>query len=381
MAKKKKAKPISEQSLEEVMSGLAAKAPSITFRPASEVVTSYSLRRRFGIPRLDIGLRGGIPAGTLNQIFGPEGSGKDYLVNLMIAEVQRAYGDDAAVFIASFGYKMDRTAMLMAEVHMEPSPELAAQGITPDSPGYEDLLVPKGQIYNLEVKKLAEEGHPAEAILEAVLACVECGKFQLGIINELPAAETGYHKRASLLDDARPASLASLLADFQRKYYNAMKVLPDNETTVMVINQVRANMGAQGPYAKKTSETGGFALKHLKAADIHIKPVGTLKNKAGTAILGKEIAWKVQKGKCGLSEGAEGKFQFHYYQGADRIRDLVEAAVEYNLMARGGAYYYYDDTKFLGMGNAREYFSDEEKFNTLYTAVLEAAGLKGIRYK
>ena len=261
------------QSLDSVMAGLQAKLPGVVFRPASEVVTSYNLRRRFGIPRLDIGLRGGIPAGTLNQLFGPEGSGKDYLANRMIAEVQESYGDDAAIFIASFGYKMDRTAMLMAGVHMEPSAELAEQGITPDSPGYEDLLVPKGKIYNLEVKKLVDEGHPAEAILEAVLACVECGKFQLGIINELPAAETGFHKKASLLDDARPASLASLMADFQRKYYNAMKVLPENDTTVMVINQVRANMGASGPYAKKTSETGGFALKHLKAADIHIKPI------------------------------------------------------------------------------------------------------------
>jgi len=379
MVAKKKKRGSDPIPLDDVLEQIAAKTKGVKFRPADEVVTSYSLRRRFGIPRLDIGLRGGIPAGTLNQLFGPEGSGKDYLANRMIAEVQEAYGDEAAIFIASFGYKLDRTAMLMAGVHMEPSEDLASLGITPDDPQYKDQLVPKGKIINLELKEMTDEKHPAEAILEAVLACVECGRFQLGIINELPAAETGYHKQSSLLDTTRPAALASLMADFQRKFYNAMKVLPNNETTVMVINQVRANMSATGPYAKKTSETGGFALKHLKAADIHIRPIGTLKE--GPTVIGKDIGWKVQKGKCGLSEGAEGSFNFLYYMGADLIRDLVDAAVEYNLILRKGAYYYFGDQSFQGLNGLREYLSDKDIYDQLYTAVLAAAGLASIRYK
>jgi hypothetical protein len=298
----------------------------------------------------------------------------------MIAELQKTYGDDTKVFIASFGYKMDRTAMLLAGVHMAPTPDLAEMGITADHSRYGPQIVQKGHITFLDLDQIDTQKHPAEAVLEAVLSCVRSGVFQLGIINELPAAETGYHKQASLLQDARVASLASLMADFQRKFYNAMKSKADNETTIMVINQVRANMRAQGPYSKQTSETGGFALKHLKAADVHIKPVGRVKN-PNDKVIGKEIGWKIEKGKCGLSEGAEGSFEYLYETGADIALDILKCAVQSNIMAQAGSYYYLADEKFQGKAAVKEYLSEPENLNAMYAAIMAANDLDKIRYK
>ena len=371
MAKKKKSK--APPTFDQVMASIQATTDGVSFLPASEVATSYSLRRKFGIPKLDIGLRGGLPAGTLSQLFGPDGIGKDYLANKAIANVQNAYQEEAAVFIASFGYKMDRGAMYLAGVQMPGVPgEFNGQ--------YDHLMNQVGQLVTLEVDDSTTSKFPAEAVLEGVLACVRSGRFQLGIINELPAAETSFHKRVSLLESARHASLASLIADFQRKFYNAMKAIPNNETTVLVINQVRANMNAQGPYSKKTSETGGFALKHLKAADIHLRHAGKIKNKKGDVVLGKEVAWQISKGKCGLSEGAEGSYDFLYYRGADILKDLIDLGQEYGIVTRAGPYYYIGDLKFLGLDKFKEYLQQDDNALAIEQAVYAAAELGHVRY-
>jgi len=100
-------------SVQEDMGGAARIVPLHTVR------TPYDIRRPTGISDLDQRMNGGFPAGTLNQIFGADGSGKDLLTNHIIAENQRIHGDKANAFWMSFGYLPDIPFMRMCGVQIE----------------------------------------------------------------------------------------------------------------------------------------------------------------------------------------------------------------------------------------------------------------------
>lgn len=378
---KKKGKPEKKQSLTE---RLAARAgTSISFKPAAEVVSPYALRRPTGILSLDLDLRGGVPAGTVMQIYGPEGAGKDYIFNSMAAQVQENYSRDSKIFVSSFGYSWDKTAMLMAGMYLPYTTDLADEGIDIDHPKYSKFLKRVGDIINIEFDPETfdpdDDFGPAEAVLAGVVACVETGEFQLGIINELPAAETQWHHEAELGDDTRVGALAKLLADFQRKYYYAMKTVQNNGTTLVVTNQVRANIGAK--YGKKTTEPCGFALKHLKAVDLHIRSGQRVKR--GEKVIGKMVHYEIAKGKCGLSEGGSGEYAFLFYEGADRLLDLIQVSVKLETLHKSGAWYSLPDGTRLGQGmDAVKAFLTEypDMVKELRAQAYALHGLSGIRF-
>lgn len=70
---------------------------------ASDVWQPFHIRRPTGITSIDIAMGGGFPAGTINQIFGSDGKGKNLVVDHTIAMVQSVYGEDSNIAFASFG--------------------------------------------------------------------------------------------------------------------------------------------------------------------------------------------------------------------------------------------------------------------------------------
>jgi len=382
MAKKKTKKEKPSELVEKLRARMKGKAE---FRTAAEVAPTYSLRRPFGIPSLDIDLRGGMPAGTVAQMYGKDGSGKNYLTNCAIKKLQDNYGDAAKVFILSFGYEIDKTAMLMAGVHMPYTKDIKEAGIKEDDPKYAHLFEPKGELIIISTgMDKRSKSHPAESMMEAVLACVETGEFQLGIVDEMPAAMTA-HSRAikHFGDKGQPGGVASLLSDFQRNYHRAMEEVTGNETNLVIINQMRARIGrGQGP---TTTQGLGWALRHLKAVDIHLKPVGQLK--VAEQKIGKRIHYLVDKGKCGLSEGGEGEYNFLFYHGADIHFDILNLGADLGVIEkRGTSYYYFHDVdgevqKVQGLSQFKNYCDENpDALQYFYDQVMVAAGLSGVRY-
>lgn len=310
----------------------------------SEVVTPFETRLPTGILSLDTALKGGFPAGSLNQLFGPDGVGKDYLTNLTIAEVQKKYGDDANIFWMSFGYKPDKEFMRMAGIQIERSDEeLLTMGVNPEEATKEQRGQSLGNLLFIDVADTASsEEQPAETLLNAVLSLVKSNKFHLGIVNELGSGETRDNVVKSLGKDPKVATWASLMTQFCQKFYSAIRVVKDgeaNKTCIIVVNPVRANMNMMSAKFNPYSQGGGYALKHAKAVDLHLKPAGFIRSgKEGK--VGKEIAWKIMKGKHGISEGAEGKYAFYFHKGVDLVADLANTAKAYGTVRNVGRYYY-----------------------------------------
>ena len=346
----------------------------------------YVIRRPLGVMSIDRDLKGGLPGGTMVQIFGPEGAGKDYLSNLAMAENQKKYGDKSNIFWQSFGYKPDLPFMRLCGVQIaKTDEELLEEGVNPEEATEAQRGKTVGNILFIDVAKKGME-HPAESLLSVAVELIRSNKFQIGVINELGSGETKDNVKKKLNEEARMATFASLMADFCRKFYSAMRIPGDdgrpNETTVVMINPVRANLNAFS--FDKYTQGSGHALKHAKAIDLHLDKMGFIKEsrKGKQVKVGKKIKWRIAKGKHGISEGAEGEYHFYFagmkdFFGIDTLVDLVNVAKAEGVVFNKGRYWYildYEDKIEGGIDGVVSLVRERpELLEEIRTAVLEKA--------
>ena len=323
---KKKDEPVAPPTLTERLAKRLGKSVQIT--ELRDVQTPFATRRGTGITSMDIDLGGGLPAGSLHQVFGPEGAGKDYLTNLMIAELQRIYGEDTKVAWLSFGYWPDRSHFKLAGVD--------------ENVGHLDVI-------HLGDGDMALEA-PTEALLESILEVIREGSYQLVVLNEVASGETKDDMAKQLGVNRKMANLATLISQFCQKFYSAIREKDvdgnPNATTLVVILPARANMDANTSKWQPYSQTAGHALKHAKAVDIELMPGGFVNvervvvgGKKKKTHVGKMIRWHIRKGKHGISEGAEGVLNFIFHRGIDLELDLLNSGMAYGTITRGGSSY------------------------------------------
>lgn len=367
-------------------------------RRASQASTSHLLRRPTGIPDLDIfGLGGGWPAGALCVVTGPDGAGKDYIINCSIREAQRNYGDKAKIAIFSTEFPYDkRFAREVCGVEVAfTDEELDELDSTRTAQGLPALTDEERVVYKNEIGEIVLiQGVIADHGLDIVLRFLESGAFQLIAINSLGVFETAAKEGTDSLEEhAAQSSEAQLLSRFMPKMFMHLnRPLPDgsrNETSLLAANQVRANRdmprmrpGMPVPaHMKYQPGSGSKALAHGKAIDVILHKGSVLLDKETDppTNLGRTINWEILKGKLGTHDGLRGSYNFYYDGGADLWDNLLSTATRLEVIDQAGAWYSYQEEdgshafRVQGGDNARLALQDPEVYRSVYAACLKAA--------
>lgn len=310
---------------------------------ANEVPNSYFLRRPCGITQLDIDTGGGLPAGGLSYISGPENAGKSFLLFKYFAMHQRLYGESATIAYAPTEGGIDYWFMRKCGVIVSiPDANIEQQNEYRVSRG-----LPK--FTKEEIKELKQQvgtftpviATSTEELLDTVLMLVDSKLYGIVAVDSISAAiPEAEAKLESLEDNPQQAANASLLTRFLLHYFPMTAGIEGvNETTLIFTAQVRSNRKKQEAVAfmqkfiKDWTPTGAWAARHGKLLDVVIW--GGAKDKDNSSVegkkivVGKELNWEISKGKAGTHDGITGQVDFTYANLTDDLRSIVTAGIKY----------------------------------------------------
>lgn len=312
------AKDETKLPLKEMVRQINKKLGYEAVRVGSKANTSYIYRRPSGIFSIDLATGGGLPVGTMVEIAGPEGAGKNLLADLYIAQSQQIFGDEFNCAILTAEYKYDKLRARQNGVDIALTDEEileleASEGLPLEDSEKAALQTQTGEFY------LVEEG-PAEVLLETLLALMGSGEIQLVIIDSLANLIPDEEIKKSLDESAQLAARASMLTRFMQR---AHPLLGCNKMLVIALNQVRAPIGYTGPsrYIPQYKLSEPFAIRHGIAGRIEISSGAAIKE--ADVKVGKELRWHISKGKAGFHEGPYGIIRYKYDTGIDFEEDFV----------------------------------------------------------
>lgn len=400
----------------------------VVMQRGSQMAGRFDLRRRCGIPSLDIATGGGLPCG-LNQVDGLDGTGKNLLVYHYFAKTQRVYKGDTRIFMLCMEFPFDKMFAWKVGFKVPFSDEEVGIEQRRRREKNEPPLTKK------EIEALQDDTDlgdfvllrgAAEGNLEAVVRLIASNQCQLGAIDSWDSMLTAPEDETPLGEDPRIASPASIQTRWMKKVQKAMaprKLCPtpgcwspniefkktanggwgyycpcgwkghdpymeENETTIIGIRQVRANLHKMGMHSRDWKVGGSHALKHGKLVDIQLRPGEQLKDKQGNRI-GKEINWEITKGKAGTHEGKTGTFKYYFEPPEiDVDLDMFGYCVAEGIITKAGSGNYSIDPqdlgdkqyKFKGQGEVLEALEiDPELKNLLWKLMLRKADLTHIR--
>ena len=255
---------------------------------------------------LDIALGiGGLPKGRIVEIYGPESSGKTTMTLQAIAQCQKAGGT---------------CAFIDAEHALDPQ---YARKLGVD---IDNLLV-------------SQPDHGEQA-LEIADMLVRSGAIDLIVVDSV-AALTPRAEIEGEMGDSHMGLQARLMSQALRKITGNAK---RSNCMVIFINQIRMKIGVM--FGSPETTTGGNALKFYASVRLDIRRVGQVKE--GDEIIGSETKVKVVKNKM-APPFKEALFQILYGKGVNHLGELVDLAVQQNIVQKAGAWYSYQGDK-IGQG-------------------------------
>jgi recombination protein RecA len=283
---------------------------------------------------LDIALGiGGIPKGRIVEIYGPESSGKTTLTLHAIAECQKAGGT---------------AAFIDAEHALDPK--------------YAGLI---GVNCNELVLSQPDTGEQA---LEITDLLIRSGSVDLIVIDSV-AALTPKAEIEGDMGDSHMGLQARLMSQALRKITSNVK---KSNCTIIFINQLRMKIGVM--FGNPETTTGGNALKFYSSVRLDIRRTGAIKN--GDEIIGNETRVKVVKNKV-APPLKEARFQILFNKGINRTGELLDLAVEHDIVDKAGAWYSYDKKK-IGQGKQKtiEYLESNSEICKVITDKVLAISFK-----
>ena len=261
---------------------------------------------------LDIG---GVPKGRIIEIYGPESSGKTTLALHIVAEAQKKGGE---------------VAFVDAEHALDPT-YAAAIGVDIDS-------------------MLVSQPDTGEQALEITDALVRSGAVDVVVVDSV-AALTPRAEIEGEMGDTFVGLQARLMSQALRKL--AGNIAKTN-CVVIFINQLRMKIGVM--YGNPETTTGGNALKFYASVRIDIRRIEAIKN--GTEIIGNRTRAKIVKNKV-APPFKEAVFDIMYGEGISKWGELVDMAVQLDLIQKSGSWFSIGDERIgQGRDNARKYLME-----------------------
>src|SRR6266568_5791285 len=276
--------------------------------PVSVISTgSISLDAALGV--------GGFPRGRINEIFGPESSGKTTVALQVLPDAQKAAG---------------MSAFIDVEHALDP---IYARKLGVD---VDNLLVSQPDY--------------AEQALEITNALIASGSIDVLVVDSV-AALVPKSELDGEMGDSHMGVQARLMSQALRKLTGSVS---KSNTCLIFINQIREKIGVM--FGNPETTTGGRALKFYSSIRLDIRRIAAIKD--GDAVVGNRTKVKVVKNKV-ASPFREAEFDIIYGEGVSKEGDLIDLGAAQNIVEKSGSWYSYKSER-IGQGreNARQFLKD-----------------------
>ncbi len=275
---------------------------------------------------LDIALGvGGVPRGRIVEIYGPESSGKTTLCLHIVAEAQKR-GGIAAYIDAEHALDVQYARKLGVRT--------------------EDLLI--------------SQPDTGEQALDIAEMLVRSGSIDVLVVDSV-AALVPKAELEGEMGDSHMGVQARLMSQAMRKLTGTVS---RSQTCMIFINQIRMKLGVM--FGNPETTTGGNALKFYASQRIDIRRISAIKD--GDAVIGNRTRAKVVKNKV-APPFKEAEFDILYGVGISREGELLDLAVENDVVTKSGSWFVFGGERVQG----RDTFRDQLKTRPeLYAAVEKA---------
>jgi len=257
---------------------------------------------------------GGIPRGRITEIYGPESSGKTTICLHVIAEAQKR-GGLAAFIDTEHALDINYAKKLGLDI--------------------ENLLISQPEY--------------GEQALEIVETLVRSNALDVIVVDSV-AALTPRAEIEGEMGDSHMGLQARLMSQALRKLTSAVS---KSNISLIFTNQLRDKIGVM--FGSPETTTGGKALKFYASVRLDVRRIAQIKD--GTNVIGNRTKVKVVKNKV-APPFKEVEFDIIYNEGISKIGDLVDTAVNMEIIKKSGAWFTYQEQRMQGREGVKQVLNE-----------------------